>query len=182
MEKGTLNMDTINKIMIAEAFTEYSEGLLNYAARIAEGMNAELIVVSIINVRDVEAISTVVTMGYEVDSEHYVSAMTAEREQILNRILDKIAYPANKVRTIFKVGYPVQELLQIAIAEKVDLMVMGIKGRSNLETFLMGSVAEKVFRRSPIPILSYRDEKNAKRLKKAYRHFITVHANGKILF
>ena len=94
-------MDTINKIMVADAFTEYSEGLLNYAARIAEGMNAELIVVSIINVRDVEAISTVGTMGYEVDSEHYVSAMTAEREKILNQILDKITYPANKVRTIF---------------------------------------------------------------------------------
>ena len=159
-------MDAINKIMVADSFTEYSEGLLNYAARIAEGMNAELIVASVINVRDVEAISTVATMGYEVDSEHYVSAIKADREETLKRILAKISYPADKVRTIFKVGYPVHELLQIAIAEKADLLVMGIKGRSNLETFLMGSVAEKVFRRSPIPILSYRDEKNAQRLKK----------------
>ncbi len=159
-------MDIINKIMIADSFTEYSEGLLNYAARIAEGMNAELIVASVINVRDVEAISTVANMGYEVDSEHYVSAIKADRQETLNRILAKISYPADKVRTIFKVGYPVQELLQIAIAENADLMVMGIKGRSNLETFLTGSVAEKVFRRSPIPILSYRGEKNAQRLKK----------------
>ena len=159
-------MDTINKIMAAVGFTEYSEGLLKYATRIAEGMNAELIVASIINVRDVEAISSVASMGYEVDGKNYVSAIKADRLQTLKRILAKISYPADKVRTIFKVGYPVHELLQIAMAENVDLVVMGIKGRSNLETFLMGSVAEKVFRRSPIPILSYRDEKNAQRLKK----------------
>ena len=159
-------MDTVNKIMVAVGFTEYSEGLLDYAVRIAEGMNAELIVASIINVRDVEAISTVVSMGYEVDSEHYVSAIKADRLQTLNRILTKISYPADKVRTIFKVGNPVPELLQIAIAENADLIVMGIKGRSNIESILMGSVAEKVFRRSPIPILSFRDEKNAQRLKK----------------
>ena len=159
-------MNNINKIMVAEAFTEYSEGLLNYAARIAEGMQAELIVASIINVRDVEAIGTVATMGYEVDSEHYISEIKADRLKTLNNILAKISYPAAKVNTVIKVGYPVPELLQIAMEEKADLIVMGIKGRSNLEHILMGSVAEKVFRRSPIPILSYRDEKNALRLKK----------------
>jgi nucleotide-binding universal stress UspA family protein len=159
-------MDTINKVMVADGFTEYSEGILNYAARIAVGMEADLIVASIINVRDVEAISTVATMGYEVDSEHYISEIKAERLKILNHILVKISYPADKVHTVFKVGHPVPELLQIAMAENADLIVMGIKGRSNLESILMGSVAEKVFRRSPIPILSYRDEKNAQRLKK----------------
>jgi nucleotide-binding universal stress UspA family protein len=159
-------MDTINIIMAAVGFTEYSEGLLKYATRIAESMNAELIVASIINVRDVEAISSVASMGYEVDGKNYISAIKADRLQTLDRILTKISYPADKVRTVFKVGHPVPELLQIAIAENADLMVMGIKGRSNLETILMGSLAEKVFRRSPIPILSYRDEKSAQRLKK----------------
>ena len=159
-------MDTIKKIMVAVGFTEYSEGLLNYAARIAEGLDAEMIVASIINVRDVEAIGTIATMGYEVDSEHYISEIKAERRQTLDQILAKIAYSADKVRAVFKVGYPVPELLQTAIAENADLIVMGIKGRSNLESILMGSVAEKVFRRSPIPVLSYRDEKNAQRLKK----------------
>ena len=159
-------MDAINKIMVAVGFTEYTEELLNYAVHIAESLGAGLILANIINVRDVEAIGTIATMGYEIDSEHYISGIEEDRRQTLNRILKKISFPADKLHTVFRVGHPVEELLKIAISENADLMVMGIKGRSNLEHILMGSVAEKVFRRSPIPILSYRDEKSAQRLKK----------------
>ena len=77
-------MDTINKILVAVGFTDYTEELLNYAVRIAESLGAELIVANIINVRDVEAIGTIATMGYEVDSEHYVSGIEADRRQTLN--------------------------------------------------------------------------------------------------
>ena len=159
-------MDAINRILVAVGFTDYTEELLNYAVRIAESLGAELIVANIINVRDVEAIGTIATMGYEIDSEHYVSGIEEDRRQTLSRILEKISFPADKLHTVFKVGHPVEELLKIAINENADLMVMGIKGRSDLEHILLGSVAEKVFRRSPIPILSFRDGKSAQRLKK----------------
>ncbi len=159
-------MDFIKKVMVAVGFTEYSEGLLAYAARIAETMQAELLIVNIINVRDVEAIGSIAAMGYEVDSEHYVSGIKEERQQALNAILAKILLPAEKIRAIFQIGHPVDELLKIAMHEKIDLLVMGVKGRSNLEHVLVGSVAEKVFRRSPVPVLSYRDTKSAARLKK----------------
>ena len=159
-------MDPIKKIMVAVGFTEYAEGLLSYAARMAEIMNAELLIVNIINVRDVEAVGSIAAMGYDVDSESYVSGIKEERRQVLDKILAKIALPADKMRAIFQIGHPVEELLKIAMRENVDLMVMGIKGRTDLEHILVGSVAEKIFRRSPVPILSYRDEKNAARLKK----------------
>jgi nucleotide-binding universal stress UspA family protein len=159
-------MEPIKKIMVALGFTEYSEGLLSYAARIAAAMDAELIIVNIINVRDVEAIGTIAAMGYEVDSEHYVSGIKEERQQALREILAKISLPADKLRAVFQIGHPVDELLKIAIREKVDLLVMGIKGRSDLENVLVGSLAEKIFRRSPVPVLSYRDQKSAAKLKK----------------
>ena len=159
-------MNNINKIMAAIGFTEYSEELLSYAAAIADSIGAEMIVVNIINSRDVEAVGAIAAMGYEVDSEHYVSGVEEERRRALEQMLKKISFPAERIRSVFKIGHPVEELLKIAVKENVDLMVMGIKGRSDLEHLLVGSVAEKVFRRSPIPILSYRDEKSAQRLKK----------------
>ena len=159
-------MEPIKKIMVAVGFTDYAEGLVSYAARIAESMNAELIIVNIINVRDLEAVGSIAAMGYEVDSDHYISGLKEERRQALSEILAKVSFPADKTHAIFEIGHPVDKLLKIAMREKIDLMVMGIKSRSDLEHILVGSVAEKIFRRSPVPILSYRDDKSAARLKK----------------
>ena len=160
-------MIAMERIMVAVGFTDdYTEGLLKYAAEVSQSLNAGLIVASIINSRDVEAVGTIAAMGYEVDSKQYVAGIKQERQQALDKILKKISFPVEKTRMIFKVGHPTEELLKIAVNENADLIIMGIKGRSDLESVLVGSVAEKVFRRSPVPILSYRDEKNAERLRK----------------
>ena len=160
-------MNAMKRIMVAVGFTDdYTEGLLKYAAQVSQSLNAGLIVASIINSRDVEAVGTIAAMGYEVDSKQYIEGIKQERQQALDKILKKISFPVEKTRMIFKVGHPTEELLKIAVNENADLIIMGIKGRSDLESVLVGSVAEKVFRRSPVPILSYRDEKNAERLRK----------------
>jgi nucleotide-binding universal stress UspA family protein len=164
--KREMIMGAAKKILVATGFNQYTEDLISYAAGIAKLMNAELIVASIINARDIEAVGTIAAMGYEVDSDNYVAGLKKERQQELDGILKKVTQSPEKVRTIFKTGNPSDELLKVAVKEKVDLIIMGIKGRTDLEYFFVGSVAEKVFRRSPIPILSYRDEHNAERLKK----------------
>ncbi len=60
--------------------------------------------------------------------------------------------------------------MKIALRENVDLIVMGLKGRSEIEHVLVGSVAEKMFRRSPITIVLYRGQKEAERLRKRVAH------------
>ena len=159
-------MGAAKKILVATGFSQYTQNLITYAAEIAESMNAELIVASIINARDIEAVGTIAAMGYEVDSANYVAGIRAERQAELDKILENIARPPENVRTVFKTGDPSDELLKVAVKENVDLIIMGIKGRTDLEYIFVGSVAEKVFRRSPIPVLSYRDETIAERLKK----------------
>ncbi|MFM1902545.1 MAG: hypothetical protein RLZZ440_445 [Planctomycetota bacterium] len=61
-------------------------------------------------------------------------------------------------------GDPAAEVVRIAEEEKPEMIVMGTHGRTGLTRLLMGSVAEAIVRRSPCPVLTYRevDEKLAK--------------------
>jgi nucleotide-binding universal stress UspA family protein len=55
-----------------------------------------------------------------------------------------------------RVGIPYHELLAAIAQDRPDLLVMGTKGRSNLADTILGSCAQKMFRRCPIPLLSMR--------------------------
>lgn len=159
-------METIRTIMVAIGFSSYSKEIFTYAAGLATQFDADLLVASIINARDVEAVGSVVSMGYDVKGEDYVSAIKQERRSQLDSYIDDAAFPAERVRSIFKVGNPLEELLRITVRENVQMLVMGVKGRTDLEQLLVGSIAERLFRRSPVTIVSYRDEKTARRLRK----------------
>jgi nucleotide-binding universal stress UspA family protein len=127
-------------------------------------------VASIINSRDIKAVEMVASMGYEVDSEHYVEGVKAEREILLKNFIEHSYVDRGHVRTIFKVGNPTNELLKLIVTENVDMIVMGVRGQTDIEHIFVGSVAEKLFRRSPVPVLSHRDEKNAERLREKIEH------------
>jgi nucleotide-binding universal stress UspA family protein len=164
-ETKEIIMDDIKNILVALAFSEDSEGIYNYAANIAQTFNAELVVANIINSRDISAIGMVATMGYEVDAEHYVEGIKADRNKMLDQFLANSSFDRKKIRTIFKVGNPIDELLKLIVKENIDMIVMGVKGRSDLEHVFIGSVAEKLFRRSPVPVISFRDEKSSEKLR-----------------
>jgi len=159
-------MNNVKKIMVAMAFTSYSEDLFKSAAQLAQLLNAELIIASIINSRDISAVRMVANMGYKIDAEHYVEGIKTERKELLEKLMAKSAFDRKNMRTIFKIGNPTDELLKLIVKENIDMIVMGVKGHSNLEHMLVGSVAEKLFRRSPVPVISFRDEESAERLRK----------------
>jgi len=159
-------MQGIHTIMVAIGFRSYSEGTFRYAAELAEKFDADLLVVSVVNSRDVEAVRSVASMGYEIDGEHYVESIRKERMALLDGYVSKTPFPAERMKVLLPVGNPLEELLKTIVREDVQMVVMGVKERSDLEHIFVGSIAEKIFRRSPVTVVSYRDEKSAERLRK----------------
>jgi len=153
-------MGPISKILAAVDFSDYSKATLNYAAFLANSVNATLVVANIINHRDVEAIRAVEDEGLGLSVEKFIARQKQDRETEIDQLLKDSSCQNLKVVRIFRVGVPWVELLEIVKDQGVDLVVMGTKGRTNIVNTLFGSTAEKVFRRCPVPILSVRGKEH----------------------
>ena len=149
-------MPEVNKILVAVCFSEYCGDTLIYATRLALQLQAELIVSNIIDVRDVGAISKIESMGYSISAEDYVNGVIEERGEELEKMITSSGFPKDKVKAHFEVGHPFEELIKVVKEEGVDLVVMGSKGQSDHPRLLVGSVAEKMFRHSPVSVVFYK--------------------------
>lgn len=153
------------KILVPIAFSEYSQGIVNYAASIAEPLGAEMFIVNVINERDLEAVERISSFGYKVDGEHYVQIIQDERREVLQGLTEKLTLPDDQVSFSFLVGDPANELLKMVVEEEIDMVVMGVKTK-DIRHLFTGSVAERMFRRCPCTVVSYRDTNTRERLKK----------------
>jgi nucleotide-binding universal stress UspA family protein len=61
------------------------------------------------------------------------------------------------VQTIVKLGKPYLEILEVAKAEDVDLIIISTHGHTGVEQILFGSTADKVVRKAPCPVLTLRE-------------------------
>ena len=61
-----------------------------------------------------------------------------------------------QARLVMRRGSPFVEIVRYAKSENIDLIVMGTHGRGPIAHMLLGSVAEKVVRKAPCPVLTVR--------------------------
>jgi len=153
------------KILVPIAFSQYSQGIIDYAASLAEPLGAEMMIVNVINERDLEAVERITSYGYKVDSEHYVHTIKEERLSLLAKLTAHLTLPDGQVSFSFRVGDPATELLKLVVDDNIDMVVMGVKTR-DIRHLFTGSVAEQMFSRCPCTVVSYRDGETRERLKK----------------
>jgi universal stress protein A len=80
-------------------------------------------------------------------------------EEALEGRADDLRRRGLKASWRVQVGVPFEEIAKIAQEEHADMIVMGTHGRSGLNRALLGSVAERVVRLAPCPVLTIRQAK-----------------------
>ncbi|MFB6251934.1 MAG: universal stress protein [Halobellus sp.] len=100
---------------------------------------------------------------YEMSSVAERSEVEAELEDVVTDAAARVQDAGVAVETAVETGFPHEELLSVVEREGIDLIAMGTHGRTGLDRYVLGSVAEKVVRLSPVPVLTVREEATAQR-------------------
>jgi len=150
-------MTSINKIMVAVDFSDFSVTAAEYAAKLAKDMKATLLLTHVYNKRDVDMLNRVATRVPDFSVKKYVDEHIQDKKDQLRNLAKKLSQGDLSVETHVLIGVPYEALLKEIAEKKPDLLVMGAKGRSNVLDMILGSCAQKMFRHSPIPLLSIRN-------------------------
>ena len=156
MEKHSIN---ISKIVVAIDFSAYSRSTLEYAVETAALTRAKMVLVNIINQKQIDAMEKAVNAEHpnRFDLGKFLSEEMDRRKMKL-KILIKGIPAMDDVPVKIRIGHgvPHVEILEAVKRENADFLVFGPKGRTDLKGFLFGSVAEKLYRHSPVPVMSIR--------------------------
>ena len=133
----------LRRILVPVDGSEGADAALDHAISLAGAVGAEIRLLSVV---DPYVLSTV-TERKEVEEE-----LEAVVEEAAARVRDTGVEASTAVET----GFPHEEILDTVADDDIDLVAMGTHGRRGLQRFVLGSVAEKVVRLSPVPVLTVR--------------------------
>jgi nucleotide-binding universal stress UspA family protein len=146
-------MIKITNVLVATDFSEPSESALNYGREFARTFGATLHVLHVVE-------NSMMLVGPEavgVDFAKLQSELESRAENTLNRIVTTEDREQLKAVTKVRAGSsPAFEIAGYAKTEGIDIILMGTHGRGVMAHLLMGSVAEKVVRIAPCPVLTVR--------------------------
>jgi nucleotide-binding universal stress UspA family protein len=135
----------IATLLLATDLTPASAGAERLALSLARDLRCSVLVVSVIDPHPLRLPGG----GYR----QRVDQVRAIREASAQVIIERGRQLAIPMRCLIWQGDPGEAIVEAAIAESVDLIVVGSHGRTGMDRLFMGSVSERVVRTSPLPVL-----------------------------
>ncbi len=141
-------MEVFQRILVPTDFSDASNRALDVALELARKFNAEVVVAHFWGVPAYPYLAE----GYPATdlTASLQRAADAHMAQTIARV--QRALPG--ARSISRLGMPWEEILKTIESERIDAVVMGTHARHGINRLLLGSVAEKVVRSSPVPVLT----------------------------
>jgi universal stress protein A len=142
----------IRQILAPTDFSEFSKQAIDDAFKLAQTFGAKLLLLHVVE------LPAYPVEGFVPPSIGTTLLEDLERQARLDLAQVLPAAPDAKVEVMPQVvvGTPYRAIVEVAEAEKVDLIVMATHGRTGLSHLVMGSVAERMVRLAPCPVLTIR--------------------------
>lgn len=144
-----------NSILLASDGSEAAEAATHHAMEIADAFDATLHIVYVLDAA--ERLPT-----DEDPAEH--PDLEARRRRALVYPADLATNADIEVTTVAVRGSTSEALVTYASEHDVDLIVIGTQGRSGLDRIIVGSVAEKVVRTAPVPVVTVQPDQKVTQL------------------
>jgi nucleotide-binding universal stress UspA family protein len=136
-------------ILVPHDFGEPAEYALSYALDLAQKLGARVTVVHAYEVMPIVGYGEGILTSAEMLREIENAARAA-----LDDVVKRAARPGLELKSVLRQGSPWSEIVAAAKELHVELIVMATHGRHGLARALLGSVAEKVVRTAPCPVLT----------------------------
>jgi nucleotide-binding universal stress UspA family protein len=146
-------MIDLHRILVPTDFGKSSDNAMTYALAFAQKFGAEVWLLHV--VQDLSLFipeAVFVTPPPAPPVEQFITAARAA----LERVVARLNAHGVGVHPEVGVGPPYDEIIRCAKEKEIDLIVMGTHGHTGLAHVFLGSVAEKVVRRAPCPVLTVR--------------------------
>jgi nucleotide-binding universal stress UspA family protein len=149
----------IRKILVPLDFSPASDHALQYARRLGTDAGSSLHLLHVIE--DRMLVGPWTTEVYLGELPRIRESLIRDAEARIREYASGIMKAGVEITTEILIGSPAHAIVESASAPDVDLIVMGTHGRTGVVHFLLGSVAERVVRHAPCPVLVVRERKVA---------------------
>jgi universal stress protein A len=139
----------LQNICVPVDFSDTSVAALNYAKALADAFHAKLHLLHVL-------VNWFPDGDFPISPQVYLELEKSAKAQLERQLTQQdVAKYRAKLELVSGTSEFV-EIVRYARDQKIDLLVMGTHGRGPIAHMLLGSVAEKVVRKAPCPVLTVR--------------------------
>ena len=142
----------LKRILVGCDFSTDSDLAVQYGISLAQEFQTELHLTHVLEPRVYKDMLTQTAGGGDSGREGLREKLTQKLKSMVPEEARQWCTP----ETLLLAGHPSDELTKYAVVNDMDLIVLGVRGHSVMESLLVGSTTDRVVRQAPCPVLSVR--------------------------
>jgi nucleotide-binding universal stress UspA family protein len=144
-------MILIRNVLVPTDFSDTAAAAVDYGRTLAEQFSATL---HLVHVVDDVALKTIAAEGFASYMPDLQRAIDDSARKQLDAVAGRSGAASATIRRVIMSNQAAEAIVTYAASAAIDMIVIGTHGRTGVSRLLYGSVAERVVRTAPCPVLT----------------------------